>query len=318
MRLARILFIVVFGLAFIIGLFGWIKSARADNVLTEPGVPQSEHLLTRNMLAFFYCAYADDILFVMMGMNQNFIIGVAVAALAALVVAAFVWVGGSATVESGISELQIQEFTAGMRAKVVAEVGQPIEGFEPSMFMQAYPGLKAQDFHTVDATIGLYRYQGGKLVYDLGGEQETSSAARAVTDQGMRQLLLNVATRLQISLDSKDAVAAILAKLAGGGASSTPQTPERPSGSEAGITTTLTGTIACLPHKGGPITTLECAFGLKTDNGRYYALKNLSEIAPHIADTTIRVRVMGALSEIDENEKYDIDGVITIMTITEL
>ncbi len=47
-------------------------------------------------------------------------------------------------------------------------------------------------------------------------------------------------------------------------------------GQAAGVTaetTVLEGEVVCLPHRNttGPVT-LECAYGLKTDDGKYYAL----------------------------------------------
>lgn len=260
---------------------------------------------------------------VMLSMRGQFFAGIAVAVLALVGLWAYAGWGGS-TSQEGVSATVVEEFTAVMRAKVVAEVGQPIEGFEPSMFMQAYPSLKAQDFHTVDALIGLYRYQGGELVYDLNGEQELHSAARAISDAGMQQLLLNVATRLEVDLEEAGALAVIFEALAQPAVAlppthdSPPGEPQGGGNGEVGITTTLTGTIACLPHKGDGPHTMECAFGLKADNGNYYALKNLWEVAPEITDTNVRVRVVGSLMEVDVNETYDIEGVIGVISAVKI
>lgn len=92
----------------------------------------------------------------------------------------------------------VARFSSEMRNKVVAEIGQPIEGFEPFMFMQMYPGLTPQDFNEVDAEIGFYRASNGQVVYDPGGEPELHSAARAISDDGMAQLYHNILARVTL------------------------------------------------------------------------------------------------------------------------
>ncbi len=81
------------------------------------------------------------------------------------------------------------------------------------------------------------------------------------------------------------------------------------------VQTTLTGESVCLPHKdtSGP-QTLECAFGLRTDDNRHYALE--------FSDNTIniafgkRVEVTGTLTTpVDSN--YDIVGSIKVESYRE-
>lgn len=65
--------------------------------------------------------------------------------------------------------------------------------------------------------------------------------------------------------------------------------------------TTLTGTYLCLPHTdtSGP-QTLECALGLQTDEGHYYALDfNLSSTTPPNIPTGSRVTGNGILTPIE-------------------
>lgn len=76
---------------------------------------------------------------------------------------------------------------------------------------------------------------------------------------------------------------------------------------------TFAGTITCLPHKGDGPHTMECAYGLKADNGSYYALKNLfNEPGPWEFDVNDRIEVAGMLRVPEPNEKYDIVGVIEV------
>ncbi|HSE29480.1 MAG TPA: hypothetical protein VLA77_02765 [Candidatus Saccharimonadales bacterium] len=74
----------------------------------------------------------------------------------------------------------------------------------------------------------------------------------------------------------------------------------------------INGEIVCLPHKnsGGP-TTLECAFGLLADDGRYYGLRNYDATTYTTSD---QVRVQGILKP-ETSEVYDISGIIEVVQI---
>ena len=71
---------------------------------------------------------------------------------------------------------------------------------------------------------------------------------------------------------------------------------------------TFTGEVVCLPHKdkSGP-TTLECAMGLLTDDGRYYELR--TDPGPLEANVGDRVEFR-VLLERSENSIYESQGVI--------
>lgn len=83
---------------------------------------------------------------------------------------------------------------------------------------------------------------------------------------------------------------------------------------DAGPKMTLTGTLTCLPHKGDGPHTLECAYGLKSDDGKYYALQNLWEVAPGLTNTGVRVQIVGNVSTPPTNEQYDIVGVVAVQS----
>ena len=83
---------------------------------------------------------------------------------------------------------------------------------------------------------------------------------------------------------------------------------------------TLTGTYVCLPHKdtSGP-QTLECAFGIKTDEGDYYAL-DLSMVSQEVPNLTTgtRLRATGTVTPIemlstDQWQKYPIKGIFSVV-----
>jgi hypothetical protein len=78
-------------------------------------------------------------------------------------------------------------------------------------------------------------------------------------------------------------------------------------------TITLSGKIACLPHKNrsGPQTT-ECVLGLQTSNQKYYSLKKLPD--PTIATNTA-VTIHGTLTPARTDELYNIVGTISVITL---
>lgn len=82
---------------------------------------------------------------------------------------------------------------------------------------------------------------------------------------------------------------------------------------------TLEGEVVCLPHKDttGP-TTLECAFGLKTDVGEHYALDfalmSQQALPP---ETGARISANGLITPIemlssDHWQTYDIEGIFSV------
>jgi type II secretory pathway pseudopilin PulG len=77
------------------------------------------------------------------------------------------------------------------------------------------------------------------------------------------------------------------------------------------------GTVVCLPHRdtGGPIT-MECAFGLKDDQGNYYALYDPDPDYGKIGDifTGAYVQITG-LFEPGSHEKYQSIGTIEIWEV---
>lgn len=76
------------------------------------------------------------------------------------------------------------------------------------------------------------------------------------------------------------------------------------------VQTTLTGEFVCLPHKDtSGAQTLECAFGLLTNDNRYYALQFVAH--PNDIQMNKRVEVAGTLTTgIDSN--YNVVGSIKV------
>ncbi len=97
------------------------------------------------------------------------------------------------------------------------------------------------------------------------------------------------------------------------------QFQENPSLPSEPYHTTLTGTYLCLPHTNtsGP-QTLECAFGLQTDEGTYYALDfNLLPNAVQTLQTGSTITATGTVTPIerlstDHWRKYPITGIFSV------
>lgn len=79
-------------------------------------------------------------------------------------------------------------------------------------------------------------------------------------------------------------------------------------------TVSLEGEIVCLPHKNteGP-QTLECAAGLKTDNGDHYGLSSKEPGSPLTAAAGSKKRaVVNGTLEPTGDATYDIKGVVVV------
>jgi len=86
--------------------------------------------------------------------------------------------------------------------------------------------------------------------------------------------------------------------------------------SKPGAKIEVVGVIDCLPHKGNGPSTMECAFGLKSTQGKYYGLINLNEedMMSGKITTGVEVKVTGKLNN-DEKSNYDIVGVIDVSSL---
>jgi hypothetical protein len=249
-------------------------------------------------------------------MDMRKIVGLVIIAFVLLLIAVGISAMGGGSVESpnnGVPEGAVDVFTTETRNKVIAELGQPIEGFEPFMFLRVYPGLMESDFDGVDALIGTYQYGNGELTYNLGNEREVHSAARAISDEGMATLLDNVSLRLGVSVETEANIANVIEAIE--------IQMENDTQEEGGDSKTIAGEVVCLPHKDreGP-QTMECAFGLLALNGNYYGLANLNQddlISGRI-NTGDEVRVTGTIIPPQPQNIYDVIGIIEVEVVEEL
>jgi len=56
-------------------------------------------------------------------------------------------------------------FKSQLEFKIIQNFGQPIEGFEPFMFLREFSGLNESDFNNVRASLGVYHLIDGKLEF---------------------------------------------------------------------------------------------------------------------------------------------------------
>lgn len=104
----------------------------------------------------------------------------------------------------------VDVFRFTLEDEVKKKIGQPVEGYEPQMFLTAFPGLVETDFNGVDASIGHYEIIDGRLQHINDEKGPVHSAAGAITRRGMVTLLDNVAKRAGIDLQADGTITDIV------------------------------------------------------------------------------------------------------------
>lgn len=100
-------------------------------------------------------------------------------------------------------------FVSETEAAVISEMGQPIEGFEPFMFIQVYPNVIEADFANAE-TLG-----------DTNPSGVMTSADAALTREGMRTFMVNVSERAEIDVTTRADVDRLLTFMSEGEAAAT-------------------------------------------------------------------------------------------------
>jgi hypothetical protein len=169
--------------------------------------------------------------------------------IAVAVLAGVLWYGAQQVdaprADATPSEDSAQYFTDTTRAKVVAQIGQPIEGFTPEMFMEVYSGLVASDFEGVEAINGKYVMENGRAVFKLQVSEgdPITSADGAIENEGMRTLLANIGARLGADVLTQgdvDAIIMVISSDAQGGGNGNDNPPIAGGNNDGG-----TGGYAC-------------------------------------------------------------------------
>ncbi len=107
--------------------------------------------------------------------------------------------------------IDVQEyFNEKLREGVIDRIGQPIEGFVPFMFMQAFSGLVLKDFDGADALLGEYKIVGKELAFIMNEGGPIHSAAEAVSEEGMKTILANIQRRTNLLITTTNEVDGLL------------------------------------------------------------------------------------------------------------
>ncbi len=119
----------------------------------------------------------------------------------------------------GANDEQITKLSPYFRDRMialgVADIGQPIEGFDANLLIMAFPGLLPEDFEGVEALEGSYKIDedGDEISFVRGENMPITSAERMVSEKGYETLLRNVSDRFDISLSSEKEVDELIAKI---------------------------------------------------------------------------------------------------------
>lgn len=89
----------------------------------------------------------------------------------------------------------------------------PIEGFDATLLLGEFSGLVPEDFEGVQAFEGVYRVQGGEVVFERTVSDPVSTAERTVSPEGYRTLLTTAAERLGITVGAETDVDRIVETL---------------------------------------------------------------------------------------------------------
>ena len=95
----------------------------------------------------------------------------------------------------------------------VADIGQPIEGFDSNLLIAAFPGLVPADFEGVETVEGSYKIENGVVIFVRDQGSPITSAERMVSEQGYATLLAHVSARLGITVVSNASVDEVIAQI---------------------------------------------------------------------------------------------------------
>ncbi len=85
----------------------------------------------------------------------------------------------------------------------VERVGQPVEGFSAPIYLEAFPGLMAEDFDGVQSVEGIYVYENGILSFSRMEGRPITTAEEMISGLGHKTLLANLSKRLGVDVNSE-------------------------------------------------------------------------------------------------------------------
>ncbi|MAF79909.1 hypothetical protein CL629_02390 [bacterium] len=121
-------------------------------------------------------------------------------------IAGFVYMNSSSGDYSGLFRDELSR--AG-----VERVGQPIEGFNAYIYLEAFPGFEEVDFDGVETFEGIYRLEDKELKYERTVGNPVTSAEETISEEGYKTLLVNFSDRLGVKVRSESDIAVLLERL---------------------------------------------------------------------------------------------------------
>jgi hypothetical protein len=88
------------------------------------------------------------------------------------------------------------EFTNRIQGYILANIGQPIEGFSAPGYLSSFPELTEADFNNVKTLEGVYVYENGILNFIPKSSRRRSSAEEMITEEGHEMLYKNIRKRI--------------------------------------------------------------------------------------------------------------------------
>jgi len=99
------------------------------------------------------------------------------------------------------------------------QIGLPIEGYTPDMFLRVYPNLEAKDFSGAKAAQGIYIFKDNRLVFERDENAEAVLAGGgSIILAGYKTLLINIAGRLGSNAASQASIDILIDRLSQGDA----------------------------------------------------------------------------------------------------
>lgn len=94
-----------------------------------------------------------------------------------------------------------------------ADIGKPNEGFDYTALTLAFPGVLPDDFKGVKTTAGQYEFEGTTLKFVRDPNAPASIIERALSDDGYKKLLENLANRFQIDASNNAKIDEVISKI---------------------------------------------------------------------------------------------------------
>ena len=101
-------------------------------------------------------------------------------------------------VDTSFADDAAEYFATRLNNHLVDRLGQSIEGFAPTHFMQEFSQLEPEDFDEADAIGGVYSFDGENLTFlSSSGAAVSTSADGSLTNTGLHRVYYNVVLRLR-------------------------------------------------------------------------------------------------------------------------